>query len=1389
VLQNDDPALYLIGKTYRFHPLELAGFLGALEATILENPLQLCVLEAPATAVGYPDLVLRLRPDDIVRVRPKTGQKAENDLPSTWRTGILAKPLVSYSVWTDERGFVVGFDVRAHHILLDGGATGIIEADLARHLAADGHIEIQCVADGLAKLNEAHLHESARVDESSKRLADAVKRELADEARHGGYTQRSPDTPGMAARGILYESAHIGTGAYDAILTLSEAKQIPVNVLVAAASLAVDASLRQSTDGVLVYPVDNRFGNPELHVATCLVNSVAHTSRFSPFASVADVVRALDRGYVKAVRRRWLREEHYRRIYLAVNHTQHVEALALNFLRESCAPALRSFLSEAPIATDIGPVEGMTVASVLDEGQRTLSVAIWHRADLPGPRVPRGVARRIAAALGSMAALWDQPIAMTVDEWFRIEPDGTCRADDGSSQPDRQALSAWFVEPESGVRQFLGRRRYVYPWLAWLVHIGTAPGDVLVFSDDGTDKTIDLVIACHLAGGGYSVCDSIDEVLLRANAIAEHGNDITARVIDVAGARLAEELNGKSRKLLDERIEQVTHDGQLATRTAYIMPTSGSTGRPKLVPISHGSLAVFCAAIRQAYGWESHDTVLQCAPLTSDISVEEIFGAAFCGSTLVRSTATQRGDLLALARDLVGKNATLIDLPTALWHLLCEDRDAVDMIRRSPLRQIVIGGEAVRPTAVDKWVDSFVAPGPSVLSTYGPTETTVVATCLPIVGDGEATLGGRLRLGRPIVPGTVFIAFGEVVIVGDLVSKGYLGLDEHGFGTVITSDGVRRRAFATADRVTFDEHGFPVCAGRKDAIVKVSGKRIDTAEVARRISEDPAVFDVAVELHRGSVGVWFESQPTREGADDTGAAARIRLVLVSLGVSSFFVVGVPSVPRKPNGKVDSNNLRRMPQALDALPSEAEVSGRAAGLAEVWSRHLGRAIEPDASLLGEGIGSLDLIGILPDTRNYLSRNLTVLDLISADTAANLVANLSNAASAAGAWMDSDTTAEIARDFAAVSEQQHPPTAIRAAPSASGLAGRTPRDAIVVVGASGILGTGFARAVLEFRQSGLQVPEVTLATRSTLPEQDPWTALRAVDGVRTERLPADFGADEIDTLLRKTGAGVLVNCIGNTNVLTPYRELRAANVEVVSAIAEACTHLSTQLVHLSTFVVTAQPSAPNVTDPRAAPYPYAASKSLAELALARSPLALDFTIARLPRVLGERYQLDDSADILVSVIDACIALRAYPSVTLTEEVTTGRATAHAILGMLPEFAGSAELGRGITVVRGEAVAYAEFLSGYAPEELDPLEWKYRLDRSDWATENPRRWSVVDAWVSLGMQLGARSYAEYLADYPTVALGVESVAQLDAMPLSLRALLGAPAVLGASSPERQP
>ncbi|MHA7665964.1 AMP-binding protein [Mycolicibacterium sp. HS_4_1] len=1360
VLQDPDPALYLIGKSYRFRPVALSAFLSALRATILGNPIQLCVL-TPADAGDdtYPMLVPGLQCDDVIRIQ-EPDRAGQQRLEDTWSAGILSTPLVRYTVHTDTDARVVGMDVHTHHLLLDGGATAIIEAELARHLG--GSDKKPYTAVDLDSLAGAHHRERAKVEQSTERFAAVVQAELTEEAQRGAAADCAGDAvPGTAGRGVLQESLRVAGEAYDTIVALAEARQVPLNILVSAAAVAVHASLRQSTQTLLVYPVDNRFGEPDLNVATCLVNSVAQPVRFPAFASVADVVAALDRGYVKAVRRRWFREERYRRMYLAINRSMHVEALTVNFMRGRCAVELGAYLSEPPVVTDIGPVEGMTVACVHDENQRTLDVAIWNRIDAAGRTGWSGATERIVGALRSMASHWDDPIALTVGEWFGLAADGRLRAAVGVPRPELPAAQAWFLD--AAVDRSLCRSPGVDRWVAEIVRVGAEPGDVLVFVDDESQRAIELLVACHLAGCGYSVCAATDEVRTRADSIGAQG-DTPAHVIDVSAT--LPELDERLTKLVEERIEHVTRDERLATKLAYVMPTSGSTGQPKLVPVSHGSLAAFCAAARTAYGWGPADTVLQCAPLTSDISVEEVFVAVSSGARVVRSDAMRTGDLSALVRDIAATIATIVDLPTAIWHLLCEDRESMAALGGSALRQVMIGGEAIRPTAVDRWLDSPAVQGISLVSTYGPTETTVVVTALPISAGGRSLKPHTAaRLGHPLVPGSVFVGFGEVVVVGELVSAGYLGMDNPSFGTVSDVGGQRHRAFATADRVTCDPVGFPMLAGRRDAVVKISGKRVDTAELLRRISSDPDVTDLAVEPVGAGLGIWFRTVLTRTAGDDPVVRARIRDIARALRVPSFAVTGVPAIPRKPSGKVDRAKLTVNNQLSAERSGPGDSDFRAAGLAAIWSRQLGRAIGPHSSLLDEGIGSLELIKILPDTRRFLDWELSILDLISADCAANVV----DCRPAIDNWMDDATAHEIADDLTALERQGHV-----VAPGARRLPLGRGGQTIVVLGASGILGTGFARSVLELKQRGGSFPEVVFVARKPLPERDPWASLRGLEGVEIAYLPEVFGAGELGALLDGLGARTVINGIGNTNVLVPYRELRAANVDAVARITEACVRRGARLVHLSTFVVNADVTAPRVTDPRFAPYPYAASKSVAELVVTRAPDELDFTVVRLPRVLGDSRQIECSADILVSILDACTALRRCPNVPLAEEVTTGVAAAHGIFGLLPRLSSAVELGRGMTVLRGEKVHYTEFLGGFGFDVIDVEEWKDRLDRSAWAQQNPLRWAVIDAWIGLGARLRGRTYAEYLAEYPTIDIDFESVTQTVSAPESLRGVL---------------
>jgi hypothetical protein len=142
----------------------------------------------------------------------------------------------------------------------------------------------------------------------------------------------------------------------------------------------------------------------------------------------------------------------------------------------------------------------------------------------------------------------------------------------------------------------------------------------------------------------------------------------------------------------------------------------------------------------------------------------------------------------------------------------------------------------------------------------------------------------------------------------------------------------------------------------------------------------------------------------------------------------------------------------------------------------------------------------------------------------------------------------------------------------------------------------------------------------------------------------------------------------------------------------------------------------------------------------------------------------------------MVDACTALGMCPVVPVTEEVTTGVAAAHSILGLLPGLSPASELGRGMTVLRGEKVSYTAFLSSHGFEAIDLAAWKARLDHSAWAARNPQRWAVLDAWLGLGARLRGRTYADYLAEYPTVDVDFAAVAECTSSPEPLRGVFGA-------------
>ncbi len=130
---------------------------------------------------------------------------------------------------------------------------------------------------------------------------------------------------------------------------------------------------------------------------------------------------------------------------------------------------------------------------------------------------------------------------------------------------------------------------------------------------------------------------------------------------------------------------------------------------------------------------------------------------------------------------------------------------------------------------------------------------------------------------------------------------------------------------------------------------------------------------------------------------------------------------------------------------------------------------------------------------------------MLDLVSADTAANLVADVSMRAG----WMDRTTAAQIDRDFGAAATQRVS-TRRGGAPPLISLAESEGLSILVVGAVLGILGTGFAEAILDLDAVRVPRPEIeVLAAEVGSDRVTRYGRAPGRPGVRIEHLVPGFG----------------------------------------------------------------------------------------------------------------------------------------------------------------------------------------------------------------------------------------------------------------------------------------
>lgn len=380
---------------------------------------------------------------------------------------------------------------------------------------------------------------------------------------------------------------------------------------------------------------------------------------------------------------------------------------------------------------------------------------------------------------------------------------------------------------------------------------------------------------------------------------------------------------------------------------AYVIFTSGSTGAPKGVVVTASCVDNFFPWALSVAGVDGPGTrFLNQAPFSFDLSVYELSMSLASGGELFameKPTLDRAADMLAFLE----KSDPHVWVSTPSFAEMCLANQGFGQGLMPSLRVMLFCGEALPNPVAAELMRRF--PGTRIVNSYGPTESTVAVAAVD-VDEQMCASPDPLPVGRPR-PGTrIHVTdpatgeelpqgeWGEVVIVGDTVAKGYLGRDDLTravFGEEAVDwlpEGEDRtesaaapgepacasravRTYRTGDEGMMGEDGLLRFRGRLDLQVKLNGYRLELGEIEDALRALPEVAAAAVVAARknGKVShlvAHVVSAGPREQSDFRCGLALKDALKARLPhyMIPKKVVFDEALPMTPNGKLDRRAL-------------------------------------------------------------------------------------------------------------------------------------------------------------------------------------------------------------------------------------------------------------------------------------------------------------------------------------------------------------------------------------------------------------------------------------------------------------------------------------------------
>jgi amino acid adenylation domain-containing protein len=358
-----------------------------------------------------------------------------------------------------------------------------------------------------------------------------------------------------------------------------------------------------------------------------------------------------------------------------------------------------------------------------------------------------------------------------------------------------------------------------------------------------------------------------------------------------------------------------------ADNLTYVLFTSGSTGQPKGVAMKQRALMNLVQWQKKVEGLGAPERTLQFAPISFDVSFQELFTTWSAGGTLVMISDEMRLNAIRLLEFIRDKNIQRLFLPfIALQHLA---EVAVNgKIYPPNLKQIITAGEQLQITShIREFFNQLK--DCRLHNHYGPTETHVVTA--HTLSDDPTNWPALPPIGTPVDNTHVYLldekmqpvaddTEGLLWVTGEALAQGYINAPELTAERFITNpfDSTGKTvSYKTGDLAKYLSNGDIEYLGRADTQVKVRGYRIELGEVEVALAETDGVSQVAVTVREVRPGDkrLIAYTVAAAGKKPTVATMRAHLAarLPEYMMPSAFVM-MDELPRTPSGKIDRRAL-------------------------------------------------------------------------------------------------------------------------------------------------------------------------------------------------------------------------------------------------------------------------------------------------------------------------------------------------------------------------------------------------------------------------------------------------------------------------------------------------